>query len=137
MAKSTGIGMSVTVDNSAGAGKNISNDINAIDVSTPRGVQDITGLDKAGIERILLLADGKVTIKGTFNPTADKSHDVFKTVPTSSVSRTMVAVVNSTPTATLTMELLFSDYAVSRASDGKLTWTATGELADGVAPVWS
>jgi hypothetical protein len=134
MAKITGLGMSVTVDNSAGAGKNISNDINDISFSTPRGMVDVTGLDKSGIERLLLLADGKVQIKGTPNMTADMSHDVFKTVPTTSVSRTVVIVVGG---ATLTMELMFSEYGFSRDGSGKLVFTATGENADGSVPIWS
>jgi hypothetical protein len=84
VAKVSGLTTSVTVDNAAGTGQNISNDITSIDVSTPRGMQDITGLDKSAIERLLLLADGTVTLNGVFNTATNMSHDVFKTVPTQS-----------------------------------------------------
>ena len=48
------MGMTVTVDDHLGAGKDISNDITSMGFKTPRGVQDITGLDKSAIERLLL-----------------------------------------------------------------------------------
>lgn len=134
MAKESGIGMTVTVDDSAGAGQAITNDITSISFATPRGMQDITGLDKSGIERLLLLADGTVSITGVFNDAANMSHAVFKTVPTTSVSRTVVIVHSG---QTLTMEMMFSDYSLNRAQDGSLTYTATGSLSNGTAPAWS
>lgn len=136
MAKENGIGMTVTVDDSGGTGRDISNDITSINFSTPRGVQDITGLDKSAIERILLLADGNVTCNGVFNDAVNKSHDVFKTVPTqtATVTRTVVIVVSG---QTLTMEMVFTDYALTRGQDGSLTWSAPGVLANGTAPTWS
>ena len=141
MSKVSGITTSVTVDDAAGAGKDISNDITSFDVSTPRGVQDITGLDKSAVERLLLLADGTITMNGVFNAsTADKSHDVFKTVPTQSGSGTgatrTVVIVYPGP-KTLTMECVLTDYALNRGADGSLTWTVEGSLANGTAPTWS
>ena len=141
MTKASGITTSVTVDDAAGAGKNISNDITSFDVSTPRGTQDITGLDKSAVERILLLADGSITMNGVFNAsTADMSHDVFKTVPTQSgtgtgATRTVVIVYPGSKT--LTMELVLTDYQLSRAADGSLTWSVPGSIANGTAPTWS
>ena len=134
MAKESGIGMTVTVDDAAAAGQAITNDVTSISFSTPRGLQDITGLDKSAIERLLLLADGTVTINGVFNDDSNKSHAVFKTVPTTSVSRTVVIVHSG---QTLTMECMFSDYSLNRAQDGSLTWTASGSLSNGTAPTWS
>lgn len=131
----------MTVDDAAGAGKDISNDITSFDVSTPRGVQDITGLDKSAVERLLLLADGQITMNGVYNAsTADKSHDVFKTVPTQSgtgtgATRTIVIVYPGTKT--LTMECVLTDYQINRAADGSLTWTVPGQIANGTAPTWS
>lgn len=134
MAKESGIGMTVTVDNSAGSGQAITNDVTSIQFSTPRGLQDVTGLDKSAVERLLLLADGNVTINGVFNDASNLSHDVFKTVPTTSVSRTVVIAHSG---QTMTVEIMFSDYSLNRAQDGSLTWTATGSLANGTAPTWS
>lgn len=134
MAKESGLGMTVNVDDSGGVARDISNDIRSIRFSTPRGVQEVTGLDKSAIERLLLLADGQVTIEGVFNDAVNMSHDVFKTVPSTSVARTVTIAISG---QTLAMEMLFSDYELTRAADGSLTWTAPGQLSDGSVPTWA
>lgn len=136
MAKVSGITTSVTVDDSGGVARIISNDVTSITAATPRGVREITGLDKSAVERILLLADGNVTINGIFNTAANNSHDVFKTVPTQSGTVTRTVVIGY-PGATLTMEMVFSDYSITRAEDGSLVWSAPGALANGTAPAWT
>jgi hypothetical protein len=137
MAKGSGAGITVTVDNASGSGKAISNDITSIDIGTPSGVQDVTAVDKSAVERILLLRDGTITLNGVFNPAADMSHAVLSTCVSSIVTRTVVIVYPGTPTATLTMEVLFTDYQLKRGEDGSLTWTAPGQLANGTAPAWT
>ncbi len=133
--KESGVGWTtLSVDDSASAVKTILNDITNFSMATPRGVQIVTGIDKSAEERILLLADHSVQLNGVFNDASDQSHDVFKTVPSTSVARTVTAVVSG---QTLASEILFSDYALTRASDGSLTWTAPGALADGTVPTWS
>ena len=64
MAKESGLGMSVAVDDSGGSARTISNDVTNMDFATPRNEQDITGMDKSAIERLLLLADFSVTLNG-------------------------------------------------------------------------
>lgn len=135
MAKETGLGITtLSVDDSAPAAQTIINDITNFSFSTPRGVQDVTGVDKSAMERLLLLADASVDLNGVFNDATDQSHDVFKTVPSTSVARTVTLVVSG---QTLAGEYLFSDYALTRAADGSLTWSAPGALATGVVPTWS
>lgn len=139
MAKETGIGMTVTVDAADGTGDDLSNDITSVQISTPRGMQDITGLDKSAIERILLLADGTITLNGVFNDAADKSHVALKTIPTQASTgtgstRTIVIAISG---QTLTIETVGQDYSLNRAQDGSLTWTATFLQANGTAPTWS
>lgn len=126
--------MTCAVDDSADAAKSIENDITSLTFGTPRGEQDSTGIDKSAHERILLLADFTVAIIGIFNDAADASHDVFKTVSSSSVART-VTIAHSGQT--LANEVLFSDYALSRPQSGELTYTAPGALADGAVPTWA
>ena len=135
MAKETGLGWTtLSVDDSAGAVKTIKNDITNFSFSTPRGVQDVTGVDKSAMERLLLLADFSITLNGVFNDAADQSFDVFSTVPSSSVARTVTLTVSA---QTLANETLFSDFALTRAADGSLTWTAPGALSDGTVPTWA
>lgn len=139
MAKSTGLGLTaLSVDNSAGSVVDIRNDVTNFQFSTPRAVQDVTGVDKSAMERLLLLADFSVTLNGVFNDAASKSHSVLKTVPSTSVNRTVTITITGTVgTNTLAGECLFTDYNLTRAQDGSLTWTSPGVLADGTIPTWS
>lgn len=133
--KQTGLGMTtLSVDTSGGSAKDIRNDVTNWTFSTPRGVQDVTGVDKSAFERLLLLADFSTTLNGVFNVDADKSHDVFKTVPSTSVARTSTFTMSG---VTLAPEVLYTDYALTRAQSGELTWSAPGVLADGTVPTWA
>ena len=135
MAKGTGLGATVSVDNSSDALKDISNDITSFDHAESRGVQDVTGVDKSAMERLLLLADVSGTMNGIKNVAADKSHDVFKTIGTTSVERTMtLAYADGT---TLTMEVLLTAYNISRGADGSQTWSVPWVLANGTAAAWT
>jgi hypothetical protein len=138
MAKTSGLGATVIVQDASGSPKTISNDINDFSFSTPRGVQDITGVDKSAHERLLLLADFSVSLKGVANTAASMSHAVFSTVPSTSVPRsTSIAPTSNNSTPILVVNCLYSDYALTRAAAGELTWTATGALSDGAVPTWA
>jgi hypothetical protein len=133
MAKASGLGWTtLSVDDSGGSVVVIKNDITSLDFSTPRGVQDVTGIDKSAIERLLLLADFSINLSGVFN--AATSHTVFSTVPSTSVARTTSMTVNA---KSLPNEVLYTDYALSRSAAGELTWKAPGVLADGTVPTWA
>jgi hypothetical protein len=139
MAKTTGMAQTaLSVDNSAAAAQDIRNDITNWQFSTPRGVQDVTGVDKSAIERLLLLADFSITLNGVFNDSANLSHAVFETVPSTSVARTTTITVTGTVGAnSLAPEVLYTDYSLSRGTDGSLTWSAPGVLSDGTVPTWT
>jgi hypothetical protein len=134
MAKESGLGFSIAVDDSGGTARTISNDITNFEFATPRGVQDTTGVDKSAMERLLLLADFSTTFNGVFNDESNKSHAVFKTVPSTAVARTVTLLHSG---QTLAGELLFTDYALTRNADGSLTWSSPGVLSDGTVPTWS
>lgn len=138
MAKQTGLGATVTVDDSAGAAKVITNDVQSFQFAMPRGVLDITGVDKSAIERTLLLADFSVSLVTTaINfASAPSFHDCFKTVPSTTVKRT-TAILCGSGGGTVTAEVLYTDYQVNRGQDGSLGATVPGVLADGTAPAWS
>jgi hypothetical protein len=135
MAKEGGLGMSVAVDDAAGTPRTLSNDFSNLQWATPRAVQVITGLDKSAEERQLLLADFSVTLNApAFDDGTNLSHSVFKTVPSTSVARTVNIGISG---QTLACETLFTDYALTRAAGGELTFSAPGVLADGTVPTWS
>lgn len=135
MAKESGLGWtSLMIDDATGDPDDLREDITNFSFATPRGVQDVTGIDKSAIERLLLLADFSIDLNGVFDDAADKAHEVFRTVPSTSVARTTTITVSGN---TLAGELLYTDYAHTRAADGAYTWTAAGVLQNGVVPTWS
>jgi len=133
MAKQSGLGMTLSVDDSAGSAKAIGNDFTNLAFSTPRGVQDVTGIDVSAMERILLLADFSITINGPLNIEADHSHDVFKTVPSTSVARTTSLAISA---KTLAPEVLYTDYPLTRSASGEFTYAVPGVLSSGIVPTW-
>ncbi|MGW1463839.1 hypothetical protein ACWCPT_05725 [Streptomyces sp. NPDC002308] len=134
MAKESGIGWTtLSVDDATGTPQDIRNDITNLQFATPRAVQDVTGIDKAAMERLLLLADFSITLNGVFNDAANRSHAVFKTVPSTSVARTVSLAVSG---QSLANEVLFTDYPLTRSDSGELTWAVPGVLADGTVPAW-
>lgn len=134
--KTTGLGLTtLSVDDSSGTVTDIRADVNNFQFATPRGVQDVTGVSKSAYERLLLLADFSVTLNGAgFDVQASQAHAVFKTVPSTSVNRTTTITIQG---VTLACETLYTDYNITRAADGGITWTAPGVLADGAVPTWA
>jgi hypothetical protein len=123
----------MTLDDSGGSSNtDIRNDVTNFNFSTPRAVQDVTGIDKSAFERLLLLADFNGTLNGVFNSAT--SHAVFKTVSSTSVARTFALGIAS---QTLSNEILLTDYQLTRGNDGALTWSVPFVLTGGTAPAWS
>jgi hypothetical protein len=137
MAKESGIGWTTcTCDDGGGTSRDIINDVNSLNYSTPRGVQDVTGIDKSANERLLLLADFQCTLNiAAFNDTAlTGAHTVFKTVSSTSTVRTLALAVSG---QSLSNECIASDYQCQRAASGELTATIPLALANGAVPTWS
>lgn len=137
MAKTSGLGATVLVDDSASGAQTISNDLTNFSFSTPRAIQETTGVDKSASERILLLADYSVTMNGVFNTASNMSHAVFKTIPSTSVARNVKIEPTSGSTPYLSCLCVLTDYQITRANSGELTWQVPGSLSDGTVPTWS
>lgn len=139
MAKETGLGItSINVDDSGGTARAITNDVTNFGISIPSNQQDVTGVDKSAMERLYLLADASVTLNGVFNDAATTgAHTVLKNYRTLAASQVGRTTAFSISGQTLSMEIAFSDYNLTRAADGSLTWAAPGTLADGTVPSWA
>lgn len=127
MAKVSGLTTTFTV-----ASNDISNDITSFGIDTPYGVQDITGLDKSAMERLVLRADATGTITGVFNAAANKSHATFKTPG----SKTFV-IAFAAAAATATFTAVTSNYALNFNADGSLTFSVNYALSSGTAVAWT
>lgn len=138
MAKTSGLGATITVADSGGTSRTISNDVTDFTLATPVNLQDITGVDKSAHERLALLRDLNVSLKMIFNSAANLSHAVFSTITTSPNNRaTSIYPTSNGSTPVMTANLLYSAYNLTRGADGALTTQADGSLADGAVPTWA
>ena len=139
MAKVSGLGEVVKVADAAGTPQAITNDITDWNFATPKAVQDTTGVDKFAHERLLLLADFTVTLKGVFNAAANMSHAVFSTISSTAANRSVEIdpIGTTTGNPKLVNNCVLTDYQVTRANTGALTWSVPGSLADGASPAWT
>jgi hypothetical protein len=134
MAKESGLGATVSVDDSGGTLRDISNDVTDFTINTPRAEQNVTGVDKSANERLQLLADGAFTLNGVYNDAANKSHAVFKDISSTSVIRTVTIAISG---QSLSMEMILGNYNLTRSATGDMTWSVPCALADGTVPTWS
>lgn len=133
MAKESGLGWTTcSVDNAASALQDVKNDVTNLEFATPYNMQEITGIDKSAVERLALLKDYTGTLNSVFNPAANRIHAVMS--GDLRVPRTLTLVISA---QTLTNEVLFSDYALTRAAGGEFTATHPFALQDGTEPAWS
>lgn len=138
MAKTSGLGGTIKVMDATSTLQTITNDVTNYTWTNPRGVQDTTGVDKFAHEQLLLLADYSVTLNGVFNSAANFSHAVFSTVTSTTVNRQVsIAPTSNSSTPILVVNCVLTDYQITRANTGELTWQVPGQLADGAVPTWA
>jgi hypothetical protein len=137
LSKTSGLGAAIVVADDTDTNQTISDDVTEFSLSTPRAVQDITGVDVYAHQRLLLLADATVSLKLIMNNAADMGHMVLSTMSSTSVLRS----VQVTPTASTKPYLGFngyvSTYDVARSATGELTTSAELVLGDGNTPTWT
>jgi len=136
MAKQSGLGDYIAVDDSGGSARDISDNITGYEIGNTQGLLDSTTISKSAMERLIGLGDLSISLSGIFDAASNKSHDVFKT---KSGTRTFdLRVGGDTSTnPKFTAECLVADYNISRGNDGALTWSATLNLQDGTVPTWT
>ena len=128
--------MTAAIDDGSGATQTITDDITNLTIGMPRASYDITGIGKAGIERLLGLADFSLGLNGVFNDAANMSHVVFKSVPSQAANQ-LRAISVAISGQTVTAETMPDNYVLTRAADGAFTWVVNLLNADGVIPAWS
>lgn len=130
MAKQSGLAQRLYV-----GGFDISGDVGSIqNAGSPRGVQEITGLDKSGIERQLLLTSGQMAFGTFFNVATDQIHDALKGLPRADVGcMWLTSVTVGDPVAMLEAKQI--DYNWNRGPDGSLVGT-TQMQGDGAPLEW-
>lgn len=138
MAKESGLGMAISVDDSAGAPQVLTTDILTVTITMPSNIQDVTSVGSSGMERLYLLADLQMTFTGVFDKAANLAHQVFKNYRTCAgveLGRTTSLVHSSQTLAHPALK--YQNYDLTRAADGSFVWTTTGLAADGSLPAWT
>lgn len=138
MAKTSGLGATITVADGGGTPRAISNDIGDFSLATPVAMQDTTGINKFAHERLALLSDLTCQLKGVCNFAANMSHAVLSTATTAAVQRACVVFPTSSgSTPTLPFNALIGSYDVARGNGGDLTFSSELSLSDGSIPTWA
>ena len=131
-----GIPTSVTIDDGAGTVWAITNDVLACTLNMTRPQQDVTGVDKLGMERMGLVSDASLSLTGAWNPAAAPAfYATFKDIATTNIDRTVVLVYPGT--ATFTAEMRLASFNIARGQDGGITCTVELQLSGGAQGVWS
>ena len=130
------LGDYLAVDDSGGSARDISDNVNSVEITNNQNLIDATTLSKSAIERIIGLGDFGLTINGTFDSASNKSHDVFKV---KSGTRTVSYAIggNTQGNPIIEVECLVSEYNISRGADGTLTFTAALQGQSGSVATWS
>lgn len=116
-------------------GFSISGDVGAINnASSPRSVQEATGIDKSAIERIMTLADGQCEWANWFDDATGAVHDALSGLPTADVSA-LWALGTSIGDPCYMIQGKQINYDWARNQDGSMQGT-TQVQSDGVAPEW-
>ncbi len=140
MPKESGLGWTkLDVDEQASpfAAKDIMGDITNLDISIPRGSQDVTGLDQSAMDRLQLLADAQIGMNGVFNDASDKSHKILSTLSGTGLTDTIRTITATISGQSLPGEYFLQDYILTRAASGEFTWSTPAVLTGGVIPTWA
>lgn len=131
MAKIAGIPSSFTIDDSGGSPVTFSNEVGTISIDTTMNLQDVSGLDVEGTERITLRSDYTLSFSGF----VDDGGSVISVFGDLRGARTWSASINGG--LSIGGECVLSKFTPAVSQDGSVGWSAEGASADGNVAVWS
>jgi len=130
VSKQTGLGDQLYV-----GGIDLSGDIGSLgSIAGPRGVTDVTGIDKSGYERLLLGKDGNIEFTSWFNPATGQAHDRLELLPTTDQILTYCrGTALGSPAASMVAKQI--NYDGTRAADGAFSFSTSAQ-ANGYGLDW-
>lgn len=131
MAKISGIPTSFSIDDTTGSPVTFSNDVGTVNLDITQAVQDVSGLDVTGTERITLRGDWTASFTGFMSDPATNVIAVFGDIRN---ARTLVVTY---PSRTFTGECVITSFGDAVQQDGSDGWTASASSSDGVFPTFS
>lgn len=132
MGKVNGIPTVFSIDNVSGTPVDISALVTNCTINTSRALQDVTGLDKDGTERITLRGDWSIDVAGS----EDDVNTIDPIFLDPANLRTLAITMNGRDFGA---EGVISSFNEARNADGSLGWTANIQQAGGesLGDVWS
>ncbi len=127
MAKTSGLGTSFVLDDTGGSPVTFPNDVGTITLDLSQALQEVSGIDVDGTERITLRGDWSASISG-FWEDGGVVLGVFGDIRN---SRTLSVPY---PGRTFGGECVIATFADAIGADGSDGWTATLNSSDGVFP---
>lgn len=132
MSKQSGLGSALLVGQ-----YDLSGDVGALQsIETMRSEEDINGIDKSAMERLLLLKDGSISFASFWNITAGQSVPVLQAAPRGDVIVSFFAGPQTVGDAAASMTAKQVNYPITRGQDGSLGAT-TDAKANGYGLEWS
>jgi hypothetical protein len=130
MAKKSGLGQQIFVH-----GYDLSGDVAAIDnAGSPRNLLEITAVNASGIERLVGLSDGNLSVSSWFNDATEQEHAAFSgLVTTDRILTWALGATRGDVAACLVAKQL--NYDGSRGTDGSLSFSIDSQ-ADGISLDW-
>lgn len=128
MAKVSGLPTGFSIDDSAGSPQTFSNDVGTVNLDLSQAVQEVSGIDVDGTERISLRGDWTANFTGFWD-------DGGVVVGVFGDIRGQRSLVVTYPGRTFTGECIIGSFADALGADGSDGWTATASSADGTFPV--
>lgn len=129
MAKVSGLPSSFALDDSAGSPATFSNQVATLGLEIVQALQDASGLDTEGTERIGLRGDWSTPVTGA----AMSPEDVVPVFGDIRGSRTLA--ITWPGSVTFGGECLIENFSHTVNQDGSWNWQATLRGSDGIFPV--
>ena len=128
MGKESGMGAHLYVN-----GVHLSDDIRSVAIASPRGVQDVTPINKSGHARQLLTRDGSMGLSVFWDP--DVAHAEFSALPTTDVPVMYVHLPTvGEPAASMVAKQV--GYDPTRDANGAISEIVVQTLANGYGLEW-
>jgi hypothetical protein len=134
MPKESGIGATLSWDDSGGTPRTIGSDVGDASFDISRADLQVPGLADTAMSRVSGLTDFQITANGFFNDATNQWFDVVKTIGSSTASRTIAFALSG---QTLTNECQMLSVNFTRARDGGMAVNATAALSDGATITWA
>jgi hypothetical protein len=100
-------------------------------MNSPRGTNEVTGIDKSAFERLHAHMDGGIEFQAWFNKAAGQAHvNLAASFPTAGRIASYLHRVSSANQPGFSLFCKQTDYAPSRGDDGSLTVAVSAESTD-------